>query len=303
MRRLGTSGPPRSWLFVPGAEARFVAKLETARPDAVVLDLEDGVAPAALPTARERVRTLLSGRVGSPWLPEVVAVRTHAAADARFAEDVASLGPRAGILVLPKVAAAEEVADAADRLDDVGLGRVRLVITVESAAGLSRLAEILEHPRVLGVAFGAEDFAADIGLPAEVAVAARPHPERHDASGDRSFVLDHARARIVVAAAAAGVPWRIDSPALQLRPEGLVAEAARRSRSLGFTGRFAIHPSHVAPLHAGFRPAEAELAWARSVGGPTGEGVGAATVDGRMVDEAVLRQARALLEAADAAEE
>ncbi len=287
--------PPRSWLFVPGAQERYVSKLAEVRPDAVVLDLEDGVAPAELPGARERVRALTHGQGGDRWLPPVVAVRAHGASREELDADVACLGPLVGVLVLPKVGGAADVAVAALRLERAGLGHVGVVPTVESAAGLARLEEVLEHPKVVGVAFGAEDFAADVGLPATLPGAAPPHPDRHDG---RALVLDQARARIVTAAAAAGVAWRVDSPTLQLRPERLVEEAARRSRSLGFTARFAIHPDHVAALHAGFRPSDAEVAWARSVLGAAGPGAGATAVDGRMVDEAVLRQARAVLGAA-----
>lgn len=292
------SPPPRSWLFVPGANPRYLAKLESARPDAVVLDLEDGVSPTHLDAARERVRTLLSAGDGDTWLPKVVAVRSHRVGHAEFASDLASLGQRLDVLILPKVAAAQEAASAALQLDRVGLGRVGIVATVEAAAALPRLEEILAHPRVVGVAFGAEDFAADVGLPPPPPDVTQ-QPGARTADEGRAIVLDLARARIVTAAASVGDLWRIDSPLLQLRPEHLAEEAARRSRSFGFTGKFAIHPAHVGPVHAGFRPTAAELAWARAVLGETLSNKGAGGVAGQMVDEAVARQARSVLAAAE----
>lgn len=286
--------PSRSWLFVPGAIERFVAKLPATAPDAVVLDLEDGVAPADLPAARQRVGRLLGGG-SETWLPAVVAVRSHAASHAAFADDLACLGERASVLLLPKVSGHAEVAHAAESLDQLGLSHVSIVVTVESAAGLRHLERALAHPRVLGVAFGSEDFAADVGLPP------RHTPTTDDLDG-RAAVLDAARAQIVVAAAAAGTRWRIDSPELRLESVGdLAAEvelAARRSRSFGFTGKLAVHPTHVPPLHAGFRPSESEVRWARSVLAAAGQGAVAAA--GQLVDEAVARQARQILSLVDA---
>src|SRR5690606_32780209 len=105
---------------------------------------------------------------------------------------------------------------------------------------------------------------------------------------------------------------RIDTPVLQLRPVALVESEARRSRSMGFGGKFVIHPSHVSAVHAGYAPSDAEIAWARTVLGSggdgattaraaTGRGPAGATDAVQMIDEAVLRQARAVMRSAEAA--
>jgi citrate lyase subunit beta/citryl-CoA lyase len=219
--------------------------------------------------------------------------------------------------MLPKVASAEEVAEAAAALVGAGLGNAGIVAMIESAAGLEHIAAILgAHPALVGVAFGAEDFAADIGLPPSVTGQPGASAEARAASeSGRLAVVDAVRARLVTGAAAAGAPWRIDTPVLQIRPVSLVEAEARRSRSMGFGGKFVIHPSHVAPVHAGYAPSDAEVAWARTVLGSAaggavadtrGAGVdranGASSSGGQMIDEAVARQARAVLRSAGAAQ-
>ncbi len=288
------SARSRSWLFVPGASERFVAKLPVAVPDAVILDLEDGVAHSELPAARLRLERLLSPG-GEAWLPPLVAVRSHAARHAGFEADLDCLGPRAHALVLPKVSGPGDVALAAEKLAGLGLEHVVIVATVESAGGLTRLDEVLAHPLVVGVAFGAEDFAADVGLPPATGSwnAGADNVADSLAAAGRASVLDIARSRISIAAAAAGSAWRIDSPTLQLGDEPAVEAAARAARSFGFSGKFAIHPAQVPALHAGFRPSDEEIEWAKSV--LVADGAGATSAAGQMVDEAVVRQARAVI--------
>lgn len=117
MRDLSSSSRPlRSWLFVPGGNERFVAKLAEVRPDAVVLDLEDGVGADGLDAARARVEKLLAGQ-GGP-LPGFVALRTHAADHRDFADDVRAIGPELDALILPKVASASDVETASGALRD-----------------------------------------------------------------------------------------------------------------------------------------------------------------------------------------
>lgn len=310
---------------MPGAVERYVVKLAGVRPDAAILDLEDGIAARDVEASRARVAAVLEPRDGGPVLPAVVAVRSHPVSSAEFSSDCAALGPRLDVLMLPKVAEATEVLEAAASLEEAGLGHVRLVAMIESALGLENLPAILTaHPGLVGVAFGAEDFAADIGLPPHVTSPGAKGATRAG-DGGRLAVLDAVRARLVTTATAAGVPWRIDTPVLQLRPVTLVEAEARRSRSMGFGGKFVIHPSHVRAVHDGYTPSEAEVAWARTVLGggvdgasvtgsavrggvreaagtaersAAGTAVGTETATVQMVDEAVARQARAVLRSA-----
>lgn len=279
-----------------------MAKLAEVRPDAVVLDLEDGVGADGLDAARARVEKLLAGQ-GGP-LPGFVALRTHAADHRDFVDDVRAIGPELDALILPKVASVSDVETASGALRDAGSEAAGVIPLIESAAGLLRLEEILRHEAVLGVAFGGEDFAADLGLPPGRKVeqetqSASDTRFESAAAAARLTVLDSARSRIVTVAAAVGLRCRIDTPLIQVRPPTLAEAAARRSRSMGFSGKFAIHPSHVEHVHAGFRPDPEEVAWARRVLNVNG-GAGAASVSDLMVDEAVLRQARAVIDSYDA---
>lgn len=305
----GWGGPLTSWLFVPGAAERFMAKLRVGAsssppPDVIVLDLEDGVAPADLPAARERVAAVL--REPSAFVAPTC-VRVHAVSHELFAVDLEALGPGLFALVLPKVSSAEEVGEAADALSRLGLGHAGIVPMVESATGLQAAEQVLAaHPSVAAVALGAEDMAGDLGLP--------PAGLDPEADAARERVMDHVRSRLVVAAAAAGVQRRIDSPTLALRDAERVTRDARRARATGFDAKFAVHPAQVEPIRAGFLPSPAEVAWAREVlaaagedaprgaatGDPTGGARGGAgSAGGRMVDEAVARQARLVLAAAE----
>ncbi|HLU82204.1 MAG TPA: aldolase/citrate lyase family protein, partial [Trueperaceae bacterium] len=208
---------------MPGAAQRYVAKLAEVAPDAAILDLEDGIAGSDVAAARGRVAAVLAAGSDN-FLPPVVAVRSHPVSSAEFAADVAALGPRLTVLMLPKVAGAAEVVTAVAELQRSGLSHVAIVVMIESAVGLENLAAILAaHSAVVGVAFGAEDFAADIGLPPPaVSQSGSSEASRAAAEGGRLAVLDAVRTRLVTAAAAAGVAWRIDTPVLQIRPVSAV---------------------------------------------------------------------------------
>lgn len=280
-----------------------MAKLATLKgddaPDAVVFDLEDGVATGDLAAARARVGRVAAAPQGSSSLPATVAVRTHGVWHPAFADDLATLGPAVTTLMLPKVGSAQEIERAAELLAAGGHAHVGIVAIIESAEGLEQAA-VIARAGVLGLGFGAEDFAADLGL-APWPLSGRAAEE---VAAGRLAVLDAARARIIAAAASAGLLWRIDTPTLQIGRGDGASEAvegeARRSRSMGFSGKFVIHPRHLRPLHRGFEPLASEVAWARAVlasGGALGTGEEGATVAAnQMVDEAVYRQARAILE-------
>ncbi len=271
-----------------------MAKLPELRPDVAVFDLEDGLAADQLSGARLRLRALLAA--DGPALGAALAVRSHPVADAGFKADVACLGPRLGALLLPKVQGADEVREAAHALARAGLTEAAIVVMIESARGLGALPAILAaHPAVRGVAFGAEDFAADLGLPPAVERSA-PGQE------GRRAVLDAARSRIVIAAAAAGLAWRIDAATLALHDAALVEHEASIARGMGFSGKFSLHPAQLRAIHLAFQASQAELAWARAVlaaaeAGGTSSAGGASSLDGRMVDAPLLAQALALLAA------
>jgi len=281
---------PRSYLFAPGDDARKVEKALVAGADAVVLDLEDAVAAPRKGAARELVAAALAAP--APEGGPLRLVRLGAVRGGPGLDDLAAVfGPGLTAVRLPKLDAAEDVRLVAEALATLegerGLppGTVRLQCTIESAAGVLRAEAIASaHPRVEALVFGEADFLADIG-------AARTR------SGEESLL---ARSHMVLASRAAGIGQPIDGAFTALDDEeGLVLNVAR-ARRLGFGAKSAIHPRQLAAIHAGFAPTAAEVRAAReqlaALEAALGRGSAAATTaGGQFVDEAVARQARAVL--------
>lgn len=266
-----------------------MAKLSAIQPDVAVLDLEDGLDSRDLQAARERISETFNAKTVPPIR---LAVRTHRVGTTEFLADTATFGPTLTALLLPKVASPEEVLEAGSLLEARGLDHVKIVPMIESAEGLRNAFEILTaHPAVNGVALGGEDLAADLGLPFPV------DADPRIAEG-RKRLLDSARSQLILEAAAASVPWRIASPDLNLADAAAVENAAVVARAHGFTGMLAVHPTQVEALASGFRPTRPELDRAREILTASTQD-GAHAHQGRMVDEALLRQARNTLEGLD----
>ncbi len=280
--------PLRSWMFVPGNRQRFLDKiyeLETP-PDAVFLDLEDGVIPEEKPVARELVAEVLRRAAPGP----LRTVRVNAVGTDWFRQDLEwILVPGLEGLCLPKVETAAEVQAAADALASFDPdGAVGIVAAIESAAGLLRAPEIAAaHPRVLALMFGAEDYALDIGLGTKREGEARE--------------LLFARSAVVVAAAAARV-LSIDGVFPDLEDtEGLLADIIQ-ARRLGFDAKSTFNPRQVALINERFSPTPDELAYARRVARAFEEAVArgdaSVAVGGQLVDRPIVLRAQRLLETA-----
>ncbi len=276
----------RSWLFVPGHRQRMIDKALGLEPDAVIFDLEDGVPPDAVDTARERVGAALDSVPGKAHR----LVRTHAAGHAELDADLQEV-IRPGLygLALPKVERPDDVrlVDTAlsEREPAAGLpqGSVRLLATIESALGLVQAPAIAAAcPRLVGLMFGAEDFALDLGI----------FSTGKGAAGEMLY----ARSAVVVAAASVHLQ-AVDRVYLDIRdPDGLAGET-RRARELGFTGKAVIHPGQIEVVHRVYRPTDEEVEQARRVVATfEAEGGGAIAADGRMVDLPVVKRARRILE-------
>ena len=267
----------RSFLYVPGDRADRVTKALTAGADAVLVDLEDAVAPAAKTTAREVVLRVISSR---PAQGPQLWVRLNAGDIGR--EDVAALAPAvAGLdgLVLAKC-------DDPEWLDEVGASfphPLALSPLVESALAIRRLDALCSHPRVTQCQLGEIDLLADLGV-------------QPDATG----ALNHARNELVFASAAAGILPPIGGVFTAVHDiERLTADSDLLARN-GFFGRPALHPVQVPVINTAFRPSAEEMAIAASLvayyDNALRLGRGAVTdEDGRMIDEAVVRRARRLL--------
>jgi citrate lyase subunit beta/citryl-CoA lyase len=280
----------RSLLFVPGHRARFYEKLAELRPDAVIVDLEDAVPPAEKPLARAMVRERLGGPLFD-GLP--VFVRVNAVDTPFFHDDVRGV-VAAGLdgIVLPKASTAEQLhvanmllAQAEVRLG-LAMGGVRIIPIVESVMGVLNARELATaSPRVLALAFGAEDFSLDLGV-----------ERTRDGVETR-----YPRAQVALAAHSAG-RLAIDTPWTAIDDqEGLLRET-REGRQLGYVAKQAIHPSQLPIIHQVFTPADAEVDWARRVvtayDQAVGQGTGAINLDGKLIDVPMVARARRVLERA-----
>jgi citrate lyase subunit beta/citryl-CoA lyase len=261
---------PASWLFVPGSRPERFAKAAAAGAHEVIVDLEDAVAPADKPAARIDVARWLGGG-GAGW------VRVNAAETPWHDDDVAALAARPGLrgVMVPKAERPDVLSGVAARLP-AGTGVLALV---ETARGIRDAATVAAAPGVVGLAFGSIDFALDIDAE----------------EGDQTLLF--ARAALVVAARAAGLPGPVDGVTVETRDPAVVSGDAVRARSLGFRGKLCIHPAQVAPVNTAFAPSPTELDWAQRVlaAAPRHNGQGAFAVDGRMVDRPVLDRARRIV--------
>lgn len=258
-------------LFCPADRPERFVKA-TDRADAVILDLEDAVAPEAKAAAREHVVT-------ADLDPARVIVRVNGARTAEFLDDIEAVerSPFRSVMV----AKAEDTAD----LDAFGAG-YSIYALCETARGISAADRIAAHPRVSALMWGAEDLVASLGGSAS---------RRTD--GAYRDVARYARSRVLVEAAAHGKS-AIDAVHLDIDDaEGLAAEAADAVAS-GFAATACIHPGQVETIRDAYTPTPADLAWAGDVLAAAEHEGGVFRHEGRMIDEPILRHARALIERA-----
>lgn len=283
----------RSMLFVPGDRPDRFAKAQASGADAIILDLEDAVVPERRPLARAEItKWLASGdRTVPAW------VRINPVEGEEAARDLAAvIEGRPDGIVLPKARDGDDVRRVDHWLEileaRLGLERGRtglLPLVTESAGAVLAASTFMRIPaRVVGLTWGAEDLAADLG-----ALANRT-PE-----GEFEFTYQLARSAVLLAAAAAGVA-AIDTVDTEIRDIAAIERRARASRRQGFVAKLAIHPAQIAPIHAAFTPGEDELRWAERVLAAFREspGRGAVALDGAMLDKPHVRQAERILAAA-----
>ncbi|MDE3102329.1 MAG: CoA ester lyase [Chloroflexota bacterium] len=280
-------------MFTPGQRRNMLEKALTlgeGAPDALILDLEDAVPPQEKDIARANLAEILH-RPDNGLGPFVI-VRVNAGVTGRQEADIrAVLSPRLDAILLPKVESPDEVRAAAQVLDALeaagGLarGRVGLVAAIESARAVHEVVGIAcSTPRLVGLMFGAEDYARDLGLPVVRTGAA--------------WELVFARSSIVNAAAIAGI-WAVDQVFMDFRDRAGEHRDAVASREIGFSGKCAIHPSQIATLNEVFSPTGTEVANALAVVAAFEEarraGIGCVMMGGQVVEQPILERARRLL--------
>ena len=270
----------RSLLFVPGDRPDRMVKALGSGADALILDLEDSVAPGRKVEARAAVADFLRGARPVPLL-----VRINPVGGPYSNDDLAMLqNARPDAIMLPKAEGAASIHALAS-----WTGVPILPIATETPAAIFALASYADvRDRLLGLTWGAEDLPAAIG-----ATSAR------EADGRYTAPVEMARSLALFAAHAAGVP-AIETVYPDFRDlAGLVAYAARGARD-GFSGMMAIHPDQVAVINQAFTPCDADLQAARAIVAAFAADphAGVLAIDGKMVDAPHLAQARRLLERA-----
>jgi len=284
----------RSLLFVPGDDERKLDKGLASAADALILDLEDAVAPARKSAARE----LCARTIASAKSPKQLFVRVNGLDTGDTLSDLAAVvAARPFGIVLPKCRGGEDVRALADHLSQleakagVAPGQTRILpIATENGASMFGLGSYgpPAHPRLCGLMWGGEDLAADLG-----AIGNR------DARGAYTDPYQLARSLCLYAAAAVSLP-AIDAVYTNFRDtEGLKAEAVEGLRD-GFSAKAAIHPDQVAPINAAFTPTAADVERAQRIVAAfeTSTATGVASLDGRMLDRPHLRSAQRVLERA-----
>ena len=274
-------------MFVPGNRERFIQKANASKADAILLDIEDGVLPAEKAEARRMIaQSLQSENAGprryarvnalsTPWLkPDLEAV----------------ILPGLEGVCLTKVAEARDVNEASswigclERERGLEVGRVRILAAIESARGLLNAASIAGASRIVGLMFGAEDYALDLGL------GARREKEAAELLFARSMIVNAATAANVLSID--GVFPNLDDP------NGLL-EDVRQARRLGFTSKSTFNPRQIDVINQVFSPQPDEIEYAQKVAAAFREaearGDASVAVGGQLVDKPIVLRALRIL--------
>ena len=284
----------RSLIFVPGNRPNMLERALSFNADIVIVDLEDSVPPAEKLNARDLARE---------WVPKLhrggrqVMVRVNSLDTGLTGDEVAAVvGPDLYGLSIGKtesvwdIRETDRILTAAESSAGLDSGQIRLIPWIENARAVMGAQEIaVASPRVVAIAFGAEDYTNDMGI------------RRTDTGQEVYFP----RSIVPVAARAAGVA-SLDSPYVLFRDEEGLRNDAQVSRQLGYAGKFAIHPAQLEIINETFGPSPEEVDYARRVveiwSRAEAEGRGSVALDGRMIDVPVLKRAENLLALAEAIE-
>ncbi|MCM3608134.1 HpcH/HpaI aldolase/citrate lyase family protein [Cupriavidus pauculus] len=271
------SRAPRSYLFVPGSRPERIGKAIAAGADAVIVDLEDAVAPDDKAAARHNLHAPWPAlRAQADAAGVTLLVRVNGADTAYFGDDLAFCRDLAvAAIVLPKA-------------DCAALEALRAVLSdftcyalLETAAGFRDLREVARAPGVIRLMFGSIDLMFDLDV------------------ADDDAPLHHFRSELVLHSRAAGLPAPVDGVCTAIGDAQALAADTARARRFGFGAKLLIHPNQVAGVHAALAPSAEDVAWARRVVAQAAAANGAAiAVDGKMVDRPVLERAQRIAAAA-----
>ena len=271
----------RSVLFAPATRADVLAKLPRSKPDAAIIDLEDGVPSQAKEAARDIAHSAAEKlTVSHPQIHWFV--RINAVGTPWFVDDVTqALTPSLTGIVLPKYESLEQLEQLRRVLEGQGLEQLVVMVGIETALGVERVGQTLQGP-ISAAYFGAEDFIADMG-------------------GERTtegLEVLYARSRVALASRLAGIP-ALDQVVTDFHNDSRFITEATQARALGYTGKLCIHPSQVplANRFLGPNPHEIErskrLLDAYHQAQANNQGV--IVFEGQMVDLPMVKRAQTLL--------
>lgn len=284
----------RSWMFVPGDRQRMIDKALTLNVDAIMIDIEDGVAPAEKENARVQIASSID-RVAEKLAADpsyrtpARFVRTNAPGTEWMVDDFkAAVRPGLEGLVISKVDTVDQVRIVEDELGRAEVaqhmsgGEVKLLIAIESPIGLfNSLAIATSSPRIMGLLFGAEDFTREMAL-----------PMRREGE---AVNLTYARSHLATVAAAAHIQ-AVDGVWVDLNdPDGL-KRFAKQARQLGMSAISIIHPNQIEIANAAFTPTKEDIDYARAVlqafDDARAKGHGAIAFRGQLLDFPIVDRAR-----------
>jgi citrate lyase subunit beta/citryl-CoA lyase len=289
----------RSFLFIPGDSPRKLGKADGAGADALILDLEDSVAPANKPLARDLVTAFIAERPRGARVSQLWVRINPLDTDLALSDLAAVVAAAPDGVMLPKAAGAAEVQrlsyylDALEAQAGVEAGSIGVLpVATETAAAAFGLGSYVGAGlrRLRGLTWGAEDLSAALGASTNL-----------DAQGQWALTYRMARSLTLLAAHGAGVQ-AIETLYVDYADEAGLRAACQAARAEGFSGRMAIHPAQVAPINESFTPSQAELDHARRIiaAFDAAPGAGVVGLDGKMLDIPHLKQACAVLAAAAA---
>ena len=281
----------RSLLFVPADSEKKLAKSQSSPADALILDLEDSVAAQNRPKARGLVKEFLKDRHSqSIW------VRINPLGSEDFIRDVESVvvSKPAG-LVIPKPDGPQTLREIDNHISTreakagVHHGDIKLLpVATETPEAVLTLGEYRNPPpRLAAMSWGAEDLSAALGA-----------ATNRDENGEFLFVHKMVRALVLIAAKAAGVD-AIETLHADFRDAKGLERVARAAQREGFSGMLAIHPDQVETINAAFTPSAADIEHAKKVVAAFAQGAGVAALDGKMLDQPHLKQAKHVLALAE----
>lgn len=284
----------RSFLFIPADNEKKLGKADATGADAIILDLEDSVAPPNKPAARKLAADFLSARPRAERGYQIWVRINPLDTDLALADLAAVVASAPDGIMLPKPEGPTDVLQLSHYLDalevqaGLELGSIGIVpVASETPGAVFKLGDYRDAglARLTAITWGAEDLSAALGASTNL-----------DASGEWAPAYKLARSLSLLASHAAGVQ-AIDTLYVDFRNEQGLRESCRASRSEGFTGRLAIHPAQVATINECFSPSSEEIAHAQRVLAAFAANPDAGTVglDGKMIDIPHLKQAKRVL--------